>query len=194
MEDSLKIPRWMIGVFAAALVWPAAKVLFGGNAAWAAPCGPEVEVWFVETDGDFFVIKNKSREGWSLVSLIIRLTGSRGRVVFDTAEGGPGASMSHPFQPIESDVGFLGATPVGDGDEQVRLEFSDFAPGREFMFMIDVDDRLENSEYGQAIVSGDEIEGASAEAVLMTGSGAKSKAYGRFGNDARARLRGGLCA
>ncbi|NQU60164.1 MAG: hypothetical protein HQ512_03460 [Rhodospirillales bacterium] len=169
-----------------------AAVIFG--TAPVAACGPEVEIQFFESSSDIFAIKNSSQDPWFLVSLSIRLGGSRGRLVFDTEDGGPGASMHEPFGVVEDNVGFVSATPVDDGGEEVRLLFSDFQPGRSFMFVIDVDDRLENSDYGQAVVSGDEIEGANADAILTTKSGAQAKAKGRFGNDGRALLRGGLCA
>ncbi len=184
------VRRWVLGILAAVLI------LFGGNAAWA--CGARVEIQFFDSDGDIFQITNKSEAPFALVSLIIRLTGSHGRLFFDTAEGGPGASMPEPFAPVvgtvESDVGFLGATAVNDGDEQVTLRFSDFRPGREFMFVVDVDDRLENSDFGQAVISGDEIQGAGAEAVLILKGGRTSKVRGVFGTDGRALLKGGVCA
>ena len=101
-----------------------------------------------------------------MVSLVIRLTGSMGRLIFDTEYGG----------------------------EVVVLKFSNFQPGREFMFVIDVDDRLENSEFGQAEVSNTEIKGAATEAVLMGKSGQSSTAKGRFDGDARALLKGWVCA
>jgi len=168
----------------------------GGNAAVA--CGPAVEVRFFESDGDIFQISNKSEGPWALVSLVIRLTGSRGGLVFDTEDGGPGYSMHQQFVPVTGPgtdkVGLVGAEPVGDGAEEIRLLFSDFLPGREFMFIIDVDDRLESSDYGQAVVSGDEIEGARAEAVLTMPGGAKATPKASFGNDGVARLRGGACA
>jgi len=166
--------------------------LFWANA--AAACGIDIKIRFFESSGDIFAIKNASQELWYLVSLSIRLTGSRGRLVFDTEDGGPGVSMHEPFGAVDDTVGFISATPVDDGGEEVRLLFSDFRPGRSFMFVIDVDDRLENSDDGQAVVSGDEIEGANAQAVLTTKSGSQAKAKGRFGADGRARLRGGVCA
>ncbi len=178
----------------AALV--AVFVLSTGAPAYS--CGAKVEIQFFDSDGDIFRITNKSEAPFALVSLLIRLTGSRGRLFFDTAEGGPGASMPEPFAPVvgavESDVGFLGATAVNDGDEQVSLRFSDFRPGREFMFTVDVDDRLENSDFGQAVISGDEIEGAGAEAGLILKGGRTSKVKGVFGTDGRALLKGGVCA
>ena len=155
----------MLRSFAIALFCAAVTLLPGSP---ASACGAWDEVAFFETDGDIFEITNKSQGPWAVEELTIRLTGSRGRLFFDTAEGGPGASMPEPSAPVmgagESDVGFLGATVVNDGDEQVTLRFSNFQPGREFMFVVDVDDRLENSDFGQAVISGDEIDGAGAEA------------------------------
>ena len=180
------IRRWVLGILAAVFV------LSTGTPAY--PCGARVEIQFFDADGDIFQITNKSEAQFALVSLIIRLTGSRGRLFFDTAEGGPGASMPETFAAVESDVGFLGVTAVNDGDEQVTLRFSDFQPGREFMFVIDVDDRLENSDFGQAVISGDEIDGAGAEAVLILKGGRTSKVNGVFGTDGRALLKGGVCA
>lgn len=184
------VRRWVLEILAAVFV------LSAGTPAWA--CGAKVEIQFFDSAGDIFQITNKSEAPFALVSLIIRLTGSRGRLFFDTAEGGPGASMPEPFAPVagtgESDVGFLGATAVNDGDEQVMLRFSDFRPGREFIFVVDVDDRLENSDFGQAVISGDEIDGAGAEAVLIQKGGRRSKVKGVFGTDGRALLKGGVCA
>lgn len=76
----------------------------------------------------------------------------------------------------------------------MRLKFSGFEPGRRFEFMIDVDDRVESAEFGRAVASGDEIEGAGAEAVLMRADGGTSRIRDRFGSDGRALLRGGVCA
>ena len=160
----------------------------------AVACGERVEVVFFEADGDIFEITNKSRGPMSLGSLTIRLAGSRGRLIFDTKFGGPGASMAQPFEPLSGEVGLKAATPVGDGSEMMRLKFSGFAPGRRFEFVIDIDDRMESSESGRAVVSGGEIEGAGAEAVLIRPDGATSRIRGRFRADGRALLRGGVCA
>ncbi len=184
------IRRWTVGAITAAFI------LFVGTPARA--CGPQIEIRFFESQGDIFVIANKSERPWVLLSLVIHLKGSRGYLIFDTEDGGPGFSMHEPFAAVDDEVGFLGIDPVEDGAEEITLHFSDFRPGREFMFMIDVDDRLESSDYGRAVVSGAEIEGARAWAVLsMPGGGktkAKTKAKGVFGSDSRALLRGALCA
>ncbi|MBC8337178.1 MAG: hypothetical protein ISR51_00055 [Rhodospirillales bacterium] len=165
---------------------------FGGNAAWA--CGGRVEVAFFETDGDIFEITNKSEEAWAVEQVTIRLTGSLGGLIFDTEDGGAGASMAQAFEPVAGEVGLVAATPVGDGAEVMQLRFSEFWPGRRFEFIIDVDDRLESSDYGQAVVSGAEIAGAGAVAVLRMKNGRTWTARGRFGPDGRALLKGGVCA
>jgi hypothetical protein len=165
------------------------------GAGQAAACGPAIEVRFIDAaDGDVFTVRNVSEQPWSLVSLVIRLAGSRGRLVFDTAGGGPGYSMHQPFAAVNGEVGLLDAPDVGDGADEVTLRFSRFTPGRDFLFVIDVDDRLEFSDFGRAVVSGAEIEGAGAEAVLTMEGGVRSVAHGRFGDGGRAVLRGGLCA
>jgi len=76
----------------------------------------------------------------------------------------------------------------------MQLEFSGFSPGRRFEFIIDVDDRMEGSEFGRSVVSGEEIQGAGAEAVMIRAGGGTSRIRGRFGPDGRALLRGGVCA
>lgn len=178
--------RWTGGVLAAALIYLAAS--------GARACGPDIEVRFFEAaDGDVFTIANRSEVPWTLVELEIRLDGSIGRLVFDTADGGPGFSMYRPFEAVDGEVELLSVPVVGDGAETVHLRFRGFQPGRRFLFVIDVDDRLEQSDFGQAVVSGAEITGAQARAELRMPGGATSSAKGWFGADARAVLRGGVC-
>ena len=161
----------------------------------AQACRPEIEIRFFESsDGDIFIVSNTSEEPWALISLAISLRGSLGRLIFDTALGGPGYSMSAPFAPVDNEVGFLGASPVDDGAKEVILRFSDFQPGRTFTFVVDVDDRLEISDFGRAVVSGPEIAGARARGALTMTGGETTDAKGKFGVDGRAMLRGGLCA
>ena len=162
--------------------------------AWA--CGPKVEISFYEdSGGDVFEITNKSREGWSVASLVLSLTGSAGRLVFDTEDGGLGASMHQPFSADGRHVGFTGASPVTDGGEVVALKFSKFIPGQTFTFIVDVDDRLPESGWGQADVSHAEIEGATGEAMMVKPDGERTRAEGAFGGEGKAILGGGgLCA
>ena len=171
-----------------------AATLIGLTANPARACGPKNEIRFMEAScGDIFIISNISQEPWALESITIHLTGSFGHLVFDTVEGGPGSSMHQPFGAVDNEVWLIAEPHVGDGDEEVRLQFRDFGPGKSFMFVIDVDDRLELSDFGQAVVSGREIQGASGAATLTQGGGTKSQAQGQFNIDGRALLKGGLC-
>jgi len=176
------------------------SVLFGlGFAVRAEACGPRVEIRFYEdAGGDLFEIVNKSQEEWSLASLVLTLTGSAGRLVFDTADGGLGASMHQPFAAWngdgEGDVGYQGATPVDDGSEVVALSFTKFGPGKTFTFVVDVDDRLEDA-FGQAMVTDAEIAGASGAARMVKAGGEESRVNGVFLTRGVAVLGGGgLCA
>jgi len=173
--------------------------LLQSTAAPGYACAPVVEVRFMESGGgDIFIIDNQSRSPLSLVSLSIQLANSRGRLVFDTADGGAGTSMHQPFEPVTDDVGLVGVPIVLDGSQVLRLHFKAFTAGRQFMFVIDLDDQLGHSDFGQAdfgqaIVSGAEIEGAEAHAILRSAEGTQAAAKGMFTSDGRALLTGGLC-
>jgi len=83
--------------------------------------------------------------------------------------------MHTPFEVIGGEgVGYLGATLVDDGSDAVTLTFSDFLPGRSFDFIVDVDDRLADSDLGQAYVTGREIEGAQVNADMVTENGRRA--------------------
>ncbi len=162
----------------------------------AIACGPRLLVEFYESsDGDLFEVTNKSEAPWSVKTLTLILSGSSGRLIFDTASGGPGASMPAPLNVVSGDVGFAGASQVDDGGEVVALTFSAFLPGRMFLFSVDVDDRLADSGYGQADVSDGEMEGASVHAEMVHANGRIARIKGAFDSHAIARLGGGeLCA
>lgn len=161
----------------------------------ALACGPKVAIRFFESsDGDLFEVINASQEPWLIKSLTISLSGSNGRLIFDTADGGSGTSMHAPLEVVSGDVGFLGASAVDDGSEIVSLQFSGFTPGKTFLFAVDVDDRLGNSDFGQAVISGGELEGARASAQLSMAGDRKAHAKGIFGDNGEAKLGdGGLC-
>ena len=165
------------------------------GAAPAAACGPRVDINFYEDGGgDVFEITNKSQENWSVKSLVLSLTGSQGRLIFDTDGGGLGASKYQPFYAGANDVGFVGASPVTDGGELLALTFSAFVPGKTFTFYVDVDDRLVESSYGQAMVTDEEIQGATGEAEMVRPSGESLRATGAFGREGKAIIGGGgLC-
>ncbi len=160
----------------------------------ARACGPEVVIQFIDSSPDLFIIENKSLEAWTLLSLEFRAQKSAGRVVFDTDLGGAGASEPYQFEVVEGEVGLMKAPVVADGAEELSLHFANFAPGRKFVFTIDLDDRLENSPMGQAYVTGEEIAGAEVLGLFTHPKIGKGNAQGTFGSDGKAHLRGATCA
>lgn len=169
-------------------------LLLGAAAGPARACGPEVVIQFMDSSPDLFIIENKSLEAWTLLSLEFRMGNSRGRVVFDTDEGGPGAAEPQQFAPVDNEVGLMGAPVVADGAEEMRLNFANFAAGRRFVFTIDVDDRLPDSDMGRAYVTGEEIAGAEVSGLLTHPRIGEGRAQGTFGSDGKAHLRGATCA
>lgn len=160
----------------------------------ARACGPEVVIRFIDSGPDLFIIENNSLEDWTLLSLEFRAEHSAGRVVFDTDFGGAGASEPQQFETVEGEVGLMKAPVVADGAEELTLHFANFAPGRKFVFSIDLDDRLENSAMGQAYVTGDEIAGAEVLGLFTRPRIGEGRAQGTFGTDGTAHLRGAACA
>lgn len=169
-------------------------LLWGALPLPARACGPEVVIRFVDASPDLFIIENKSLEAWTLLSLEFRMQNSRGRVVFDTDEGGPGANEPQQFAPVDNEVGLMGAPVVADGAEEMRLNFANFAAGRRFVFTIDVDDRLPDSQIDRAYVTGEEIAGAEVSGLLTHPQIGEGRAQGTFGSDGKAHLRGAACA
>ena len=160
----------------------------------ARACGPEVVIQFIDSSPDLFIIENKSQEPWTLLSLEFRAANSHGRVVFDTDFGGAGSSEPQQFETLEGEVGLMKAPVVADGAEELSLHFTNFVAGRKFVYTIDLDDRLPQSEMGQAYVTGDEIAGAEVTGLLTHPRIGEAKAHGTFGSDGKAHLRGAACA
>lgn len=103
-------------------------------------CGPRVLVEYTDDDPDYFVIKNRSPEGWTLVKVGIDLTATAGNLIFDTDHGGPGAGGAAEFYPGSSpDIRLTGSVPAQDGGKALALNFEGFEPGRDFNFSVDLD-------------------------------------------------------
>ncbi|MGI9569834.1 MAG: hypothetical protein ACR2PH_08885 [Desulfobulbia bacterium] len=149
-------------------------------------CGPYIQVNYAEDSPDYFEILNQSGEGWSLTSLKIDLRTSAGNVIFDTVAGGYGSASPFPFREYSGDVRLTGVSGVIDGGHELVLNFENFTPGNTFSFIVDLDDQLEYSEFGQAHVSDSELIDAGIEAILQGPTGRSHGSQGRFDDKSRA--------
>jgi len=163
-------------------------------AAVGTACGPYIQVKYYEDSPDYFEISNQSGEGWTLSSLKIDLTPSVGKLIFDTIPGGYGSASPFPFQPDTGNVRLTGFSDIADGGHELVLEFADFVPGESFAFIVDVDDQLEQSEFGQAYVSDGEMTNAGITATFQGPTGKFHKSEGRFDSESRAVIGTKGCA
>lgn len=103
-------------------------------------CGPRVLVEYTDDDPDYFIVKNRSSAGWSLVKLGIDLSPAAGNLVFDTDHGGIGAGGAADFHPGSSPgIRLTGSVPAQDGGKAMALSFEGFETGRDFNFSVDLD-------------------------------------------------------
>jgi len=172
----------------------AVTAALGHSANPALACGPDARVTFTEGSDDTFLIENNSVIGLSLQQMAIDLAGAAGGVIFDTDYGGAGWSAYQPFQPLTSTAVLRAASSGLDGHQQLSLVFDRFAPGDRFAFEIDLDDQSQESEYGQTIVTGNEIAGAAVMGVFRDTQGQTYRATGYFDTDGQAVLSQGACS
>lgn len=103
-------------------------------------CGPRAIVEYTDDDPDYFIVKNRSPEGWSLVKLGIDLERTAGNLVFDPDTGGPGVGGAAQFYAdSKPDIRLTGTVPAQDGGKTLALSFEGFAPGRDYDFSVDLD-------------------------------------------------------
>lgn len=144
-----------------------------------------VEVGFVESaPKDRFVIKNTG--SCELTNLVMQfdLSGSAGKLIFDTTATGAGVEVFQPFEVRSGTLALSSGDDVKDGEQMLSISIPMLSPDTSVSFTIDVDDTLTNSDLGQIRVSGSEIEGGSVE--LLTDSVSTGIAY--FDNNSSATL------
>jgi len=173
-------------------------------------CGARLDGAFVESaPRDRFEFTNASRPGWTVAGLTLDLDGSAGRLVFDTAPGGQGVEVFQPFRTESGVVRVADVRAPDDGGETLALEFvattrnasegdagadaGVFDAGATYVFSIDVDDRLRESDLGQIRVSGSEIAGGRLSARIVHESGVVERLDGPFDATARVELLGTPC-
>lgn len=155
-------------------------------------CGPRVWVEYTDDDPDYFIIKNRSPKGWTLVMLAIDLAASAGNLVFDTDEGGPGVGGASPFYPdAMSSVRLVGTVPAQDGGRTIGLMFEGFLQDRDYTFHVDLD--AISSGGGRTWVLPDDMKGARILATFKGPSGQSNKVDAFFDDRAEADSGAGSC-
>lgn len=164
------------------------------SAAKKAPpgCGPRVIVEYTDDDPDYFIIKNRSPEGWSLVKLGIDLAHTASNLVFDPESGGPGVGGAAEFYAGDKpDIRLTGTVPAQDGGKTLALSFEGFAPGRDYDFSVDLDTLGRNG--GTTWVLPQDMEGARAIATFRGPVGQEDTIDAIFDETATADSGAGGC-
>jgi hypothetical protein len=157
-----------------------------------AGCGPRVLIEYTDDDPDYFIIKNRSPEGWFLSRLAIDLSQAATSLVFDPDDGGPGVGGAAPFSVYdETTVRLKGTIPADDGGRTIGLVFENFAPGEDFTFHIDLD--AFSGEGGRTWVLPSDIAGAQLTASFTGPSGQSETMDARFDKMAEADSGTGGC-
>lgn len=147
-------------------------LLFVPVPALAEACGPRLVVTFTEgAPADRFTLVNASDPGWAITEVEIDLGPSRGRLIFDVTERGAGESVYQPFEEARGSARIANRTDISDGDSVMTLQFSQFAPGDDYSFTIDLDD---TAGFAPTVVSTDEIAEGRVRATF-TGRGEVTK-------------------
>ena len=117
-----------------------AQVLPDTGAVETPACGPRVLVEYTDDNPDYFIVKNRSAEGWSLELIAFDLTSSAGNLVFDPESGGAGVGDAAAFVPdATTAIRLLGTVPAEDGGRTLSLRFENFVASRDYTFRIDLD-------------------------------------------------------
>jgi hypothetical protein len=155
-------------------------------------CGPRIIVEYTDDAPDYFIIKNRSPEGWSLAMLAIDLGQSAGPLVFDPDEGGDGVGGASPFEPnMHARVKLVTVVPAGDGGQALALHFEGFAAGLDYSFHIDLDAVPEGGR--RTWVLPQDIKGSRVLASLAGPTGAEDGIEALFDERATADSGAGGC-
>jgi len=134
-----------------------ALAAFGLAVFFGAPAQADLAVFFEEgAPKDRFTLENVGDCAVTSASLLLDLSESQGKLIFDVSGEGAGVEV---FQPLELVAGadVLSAIPVvEDGDEWMTMDVVDLQPGEVIAFTIDLDDTVGSREI---TVSNDEILG-----------------------------------
>lgn len=124
------------------------------------------------------------------VVLNIDLSGTDGKLIFDTTAAGAGVEVFQPFEVTKGSVELLSNQTVSDGDKALSLGIAKLGSGESISFTIDVDDTLKNSELGNIRVSNSEIKGGTVQ--IQVGENISASAV--FGSNSKAETSPLACA
>ncbi|MTI45489.1 hypothetical protein JM93_01114 [Roseibium hamelinense] len=155
--------------------------VFAAAASGAANAGVTIE--FSESaPKDRFEIRNDSGCSTGPFELQLDLSGSAGKLIFDTTGNGAGVSVYQPFELVKGQELLRIDRIPSDGDQRIEMAVTDLRPGAIVEFTIDVDDTLPASALGQTRIDGSEIAGGQ---VFLSANGAPP-VNGEFGTDGKA--------
>lgn len=130
------------------------------------PASADVEVNFIEgAPKDRFVITNTGECDLDNVNVIIDLSQSVGKLIFDTTGSGAGVEVFQPFEVTSGSIKSNNA--VKDGETTLDLLIASFLSGETASFTIDVDDTLQNSDLGNIRVAGSEMSNGKVTVILQ---------------------------
>ncbi len=123
----------------------------------------DLRVRFVEgAPKDKFVIENTGDCAISDSRVLLDLSTSKGKLIFDVTSQGGGVNVFQPFELVEGGDALATLPSVVDGQSEIQLEISNLKPQGTIAFTIDVDDTIGQREI---TVSGAEIQGATVSYV-----------------------------
>ena len=156
-------------------------------------CGPLVLAEIRESSPDVVRIENRSAEGWSISSLSFDLSTSEGRIFIDSSPADDGFAGSAPFITTKGRIKVRSVSGTEDGSTHLSFSFDAFPSPDVYHFLIDFDDGLYNSDFGQAYIDPHEVAGTALTATFTDPEGISSTATGIFSADGKVVLGGGGC-
>jgi hypothetical protein len=108
---------------------------------------------------DRFTIENTGSCAINAAEVLLDMTTSRGKLIFDVTGAGAGVDVFQPFEIVAGAAALAARPQVLDGQSKIALNIAALQPGESIRFTIDVDDTLGAREI---TVTGAEIAGAVA--------------------------------
>jgi len=157
-------------------------------------CGFSSSIRFIEgAPRDRFFIANNSSETWDITAINVDLSASAGNLFFDVTGDGAGVEVFQPFRTENGEAKLREQPRVDDGQQSILLSFSTFSPDQEYVFSIDIDDQLTQSELGQIRVSGGEMQGATLTLNIINSQDEALSITGVFDSTNQLTLNGANC-